>query len=73
MLSVQSMMSTLGIGLLVVWVVDWVGSPVGDWGGDSNDVKGRLAGMERAAESASLVNVNPLCNGWPICVNYCGL
>jgi hypothetical protein len=59
-LSVQSMTRTLGIGLLVVCVVDCVGSPVGDWGGESKDVKGRDAGRVRTAESVSFVKVKPL-------------
>jgi hypothetical protein len=54
-LSVQSIMRTFGIGLLVVCVVDWVGSPVGDWGGERRDVKGRVAGNVRTVESGSLL------------------
>ena len=35
-------------------------SPVGDWGGDSNEVKGNAAGMVRTVERGSLVKVKPL-------------
>jgi hypothetical protein len=65
-LSVQSMTRTFGIGLFVVCVVDWVGSPVGDCGGESIEVNGRFAGVARTVERGSLVNVKALCKGCPV-------
>lgn len=62
-LSVQSITRTLGIELLVVCVVDWAVSPIGDWGGDSSEVKGKAAGMVRTVERDSLVKVNALWRG----------
>lgn len=69
-LSVQSMTRTLGMGLLVVCVVDWVGSPVGDCGEERSEANGRVAGMVRIVDSGSFVNVNALCNGCPICCHW---
>jgi hypothetical protein len=59
-LSVQSITRTLGIGLFVVWVVDWLGSPAGDCGGDSSELNAAVAGIVRTVERGSLVKVNAL-------------
>lgn len=65
MISVQSITITFGIRLLVVCVVECVGSPMGDFGGERRDAKGRDVGIVRMVEKEILMYVKALCRGCP--------
>ena len=54
------MTRTLGIVLLVVWVLDCVRSKVGDWGGERSAEKGSVAEAHRISNIGVLVYVKAL-------------
>ena len=56
----QSITRTLGIMLLVVWVLDCVGSRAGDWGGDSSAENGSDDWVPRSSDIGVLVKVKAL-------------